>query len=62
MRLLPNKKLFIRIWAVSLALIGIIISTSAYNGTLTFEGELVKLSLVNSILAGVLFFLAQKYA
>ncbi len=56
---LPNKKLFIRFWAVSLALLGFIISTSAYNGTLTYNDEIVKLSLFKSILTGSIFFLAS---
>tara|TARA_R110002050_G_C8944347_1_gene512840 strand:+ start:1537 stop:1782 length:246 start_codon:yes stop_codon:yes gene_type:complete len=56
---LPNKKLFTWIWAVSLAVFGFIISTTAYNGTLTFNDEIVKLSLFKSVLAGSIFFLAS---
>lgn len=56
---LPNKKLFTWIWAVSSAILGFVISTTAYNGTLIYNDEIVKLSLFKAIFVGVLFFFAS---
>ena len=54
---LPNKKIFKRIWTVSLTFISCLIAVTAYQGTFTFNGELIQLSLFQSILLGLVIFI-----
>lgn len=53
---LPNKKIFKRIWTVSLGFISCLIAITAYQGTLTFNGDLIQLRLFPSILVGLAVF------
>lgn len=54
-----RKKTFFRVFAVFLTLFSFLIGISAYKGTLTFEGEVVQLSLTYSILLGLAFFICS---
>lgn len=57
--LLPRKKVFTYVSVVFIGLLSFSLAITAYQGTLIFEGETVHLSLLYSILVGLVFFICM---